>query len=209
MSQSADVENDAFPTLLPKTSFRRELRNRKASYLVAVERPRREEGAGPPHTQPHTNGARSYPSLGRLMSALPPWSRGRTSQAPHGELVAGFVGTWYVVDEAHLVSVGVRTEHRGLGVGELLLIASIEQATARMAAVVTLEVRPTNLVARNLYGKYGFEERGLRKSYYADNREDAIIMTTGPIQDPPYAALFKDLKRQHRSRWGEVELVLS
>ena len=78
----------------------------------------------------------------------------------------------------------------------------------RGAAAVTLEVRPSNWVAINLYRKYDFEEQGVRKGYYVDNREDALIMTTSPIQHPGYRDLFLDLERQHRLRWGHAERML-
>ena len=118
--------------------------------------------------------------------------------------IAGFIGVWYMVDEAHVVSVGVGDEYRGCGIGELLLMSAIEQALARRAAVVTLEVRPSNGAAIRLYGKYGFTEQGLRKAYYADNREDALIMTTAPIQRPAYRERLSALVEAHGQRWGSL-----
>ena len=79
---------------------------------------------------------------------------------------------------------------------------------ARRAAAVTLEVRVSNDIAKALYSKYGFTERGVRKSYYADNREDAIIMTTDPILSPEYAELFHRLRLDHQRRWGPAEREL-
>ena len=114
-----------------------------------------------------------------------------------------------MVDEAHIVSVGVRREYRGHGLGELLLIGAIEQAMARRARVVTLEVRPSNNVARNLYRKYGFSDRGRRKGYYTDDGEDAIIMTTEPIFLQSYREQFRGLVRGHERRWGGAERVLA
>ena len=93
---------------------------------------------------------------------------------------------------------------RGRGIGELLLIGAIELAMSRCAEVVTLEVRPSNVVAKNLYQKYGFKERGVRKSYYADDGEDAMIMTTDPILLPSYLDLFHELERDHQRRWGRA-----
>ena len=124
------------------------------------------------------------------------------------DYITGFLGTWYMVDEAHIISVGVRGAFRGSGIGELLVIAAIEQAMDRRAAVVTLEVRPSNMAAINLYRKYGFKEKGLRKGYYADNREDALIMTTNSIQHPNYRDLFLEREREHRRRWGHAERIV-
>jgi [ribosomal protein S18]-alanine N-acetyltransferase len=117
-------------------------------------------------------------------------------EAEPGDVV-GFIGVWYMADEAHIVNVGVANEHRGNGLGELLLIAAVEHAQLQRASMVTLEVRESNFIARNLYRKYGFTERGLRKAYYSDNREDAVIMTTEPIAEPPFREGFAALVSAH------------
>ena len=190
----AEIERQAFPTLFPPTPFRRELAKRNASYLVALEDGR--EG-GPPVSEGAPVDMRGrFTGLARLAASI--WR-----ERPEGQgTIAGFIGLWYMVDEAHIVSVGVGTEYRGCGLGELLLMSAIEQALARRAAVVTLEVRPSNKTAINLYSKYGFTERGLRKAYYSDNREDALIMTTEPIQSPAFRDRLAELAEAHRKRWG-------
>ena len=201
IAQSAEVERDAFPTLFPPTSFRRELSNKRARYLVA----QRLDGNGvapPPHTPP----SRQDPLIGRLVRQI--WRRRGSSWAPGQNFITGFVGIWYMVDEAHIVAIGVRSAYRGLGVGELMLIASIEQALEMDARVVTLEVRVSNLVAQNLYKKFGFTERGVRKGYYTDNREDAFIMTTDPVRSDPFGERFTRLVGEHRHRWGEANRKL-
>jgi ribosomal-protein-alanine N-acetyltransferase len=81
--------------------------------------------------------------------------------------------------------------------GELLLISAVEHAQDRGSRIVTLEVRESNFIARNLYRKYGFTERGLRKAYYSDNREDAVIMTTEPIADLSFRYGFARLVSAH------------
>ena len=108
-------------------------------------------------------------------------------------------------DEVHIVSVGVRSDYRGLGVGELLLIGAIEQAQQRRMPAVTLEVRVSNHIAQNLYKKYGFEPMGVRKGYYSDNREDALIMTAFSIRNQTYREEFRILKDSHRQRWGDAD----
>ena len=219
LGQAAEVEKDAFPTLFPTTSFRRELRNRIARYLVLA---RSGEGAGddvglPPlpevrHPHPrikHGAGSNPLPQgrggrmLERLVTGARQVWRGRNpSWQPGDDLIVGFVGLWYMVDEAHIVSIGVRSEYRGLGLGELLLISAIEQAVEMGSRVVTLEVRVSNYVAQNLYKKYGFTERGVRKGYYSDNREDALIMTTGPIGSDAYRGELEELVASYEKRWG-------
>ena len=209
ITQSAEIEREAFPSLFPPTSFRRELGKRNASYLVAW---RSSDVQGYSSPTPGTSKYRGDRGRG-LVTALLGGARGMLNGSRSGlersrEFIAGFVGTWYMVDEAHIVSVGVRSTYRGRGIGELLLIGAIEQAMDRQAAAVTLEVRPSNWIAINLYHKYGFQERGLRKSYYSDNREDALIMTTDPIQHPDYRDPFLELQSEHGQRWGNAERVL-
>ena len=149
------------------------------------------------------------PFIGRLLqNARGLRFRRPTTWEPGQQFLAGFVGIWYMSDEAHIVSVGVKGEHRSRGIGELLLISAIEQAVTKGAVVVTLEVRASNHTAKNLYRKHGFVERGLRKSYYTDNREDATIMTTDPIQHPSYQRAFHELVSQHERRWGHSERSL-
>ncbi len=114
----------------------------------------------------------------------------------------GFVGIWYMADEAHVVNFGVLAQHRGRGIGELLLISAIEQALERRSTAVTLEIRESNYIARNLYTKYGFTERGRRKAYYSDNREDAVTMTTGFIGDTSFLERFRRPVGSHKTRKG-------
>lgn len=88
--------------------------------------------------------------------------------------VLGFGGIWIILDEAHLTTLAVAQADRGKGIGAALLQALQEKAAAAGAQRMTLEVRPSNLVARRLYGKFGFSVRGIRKKYYLT--EDALLM---------------------------------
>ena len=71
---------------------------------------------------------------------------------------------------------------------------------------MTLEARVSNFVAQRLYEKYDFKQVSIRKGYYSDNREDAVIMTTSPIGTEEYGRLFRDLQDTFRSRWGEIQI---
>jgi ribosomal-protein-alanine N-acetyltransferase len=64
----------------------------------------------------------------------------------------------------------------------------------------------SNFIAQRLYEKYGFKQVGLRKGYYSDNREDAVIMTTSPIHANEYQDLFRQLQEAFLSRWGEIDI---
>jgi ribosomal-protein-alanine N-acetyltransferase len=105
-----------------------------------------------------------------------------------GAAMLGFGGLWLMVDEAHIVTVAVRPGERGRGLGKLLVHGLVAVAVGHHMAVATLECRESNVVARKLYGAYGFYEVGLRKKYYSDNHEDAVIMTTEELGSEPYQA---------------------
>ena len=198
--QVQEIEREAFPGHFPPTPFLNVLRDRTSSHLVACRIP----GApGKPAA-----GRRVKPGGGpaRLAAAIRGVSASLRRAGQSRDLVAGFLGAWHAADEAHVITLGVRHEYRGRGVGELLLIAAIEQAYARDASIVTLEVRPSNVAARKLYEKYRFDVAGVRKGYYADDREDALIMTAGPIGTPSYAAAFAEAKERHQRRWGRATL---
>ncbi|NEW07048.1 ribosomal protein S18-alanine N-acetyltransferase [Paenibacillus sp. SYP-B3998] len=90
--------------------------------------------------------------------------------------VAGYGGMWLIMEEAHVTNVAVRDSYRGRKLGERLLSELMRTATFLGAFRMTLEVRASNYVAQNLYEKLGFRSVGVRKGYYTDNREDAIIM---------------------------------
>jgi [ribosomal protein S18]-alanine N-acetyltransferase len=91
------------------------------------------------------------------------------------ELV-GYGGFWSIVDEAHITNVAISPAYRGKKLGDYLVKNLMELAIELGAEMMTLEVRVSNIVAQNLYKKYGFEEKGIRKGYYSDDGEDALIM---------------------------------
>ncbi|MGB9839841.1 ribosomal protein S18-alanine N-acetyltransferase [Thermovenabulum sp.] len=90
--------------------------------------------------------------------------------------VVGYGGMWIIFDEAHVTNIAVLPEYRGLGIGELIMRTLIDLAKKRSVMKMTLEVRKSNFVAQNLYQKLGFKPTGIRRGYYTDNNEDAIIM---------------------------------
>ena len=95
--QSVEIEREAFPALFPPTSFQRELRKRMASYLVACRTERIQAGS------PDAGGRGGI--VGKVLNNTGAVFRGSRSGR---DFIAGFLGTWYIVDEAHIVSVGVR-----------------------------------------------------------------------------------------------------
>lgn len=101
-----------------------------------------------------------------------------------GDEVAGYVGFWLVLDEAHITSVTIRDTMRGRGLGRQLMEFIMDAAKAVGATRASLEVRVTNHRAQNLYRSMGFREVYVRKGYYAKNREDALVMMAD-LGDPP------------------------
>ena len=90
--------------------------------------------------------------------------------------IVGYVGVWFVVDEGHITNVAVHSDYRGKKIGDKLVKEMVELCKENNIVAMTLEVRASNTVAQNLYRKYGFKMGGIRKEYYSDNKEDAIIM---------------------------------
>ncbi len=111
----------------------------------------------------------------------------------------GYSGVWHFVEEAHLGTIVVHPALQRQGLGEMLLLNILQRAITLNIKTVTLEVRPSNVAAKQLYLKYGFEEVGYRKNYYRDD-EDAIIMTTPPLTSPPCQALLASLIDRATSR---------
>ena len=93
-----------------------------------------------------------------------------------GANVIGYAGCWISFEEAQITNIAIAPEYRGQGVGTALMAKLIALVKDRGVTAMTLEVRPSNAPARALYAHYGFREAGVRKKYYHDNGEDAIIM---------------------------------
>ena len=205
--QVGEIDKESFPTMWPPVAYKRELtQNRLARYIVADE-----VGAEVmPDTEaiPSTgnNGARS--GLAGLVSGLKTLFGGKADRvaeppSPRQKLV-GLAGLWFMVDEAHLTTIAVRGSYRRQGIGELLLISAIDLSLERQCRFVTLEVRVSNKGAQAFYEKYGLARTGMRKGYYTDNHEDALIMSTDAISSDQYQALFRRLKEDYSRKHGGV-----
>lgn len=96
-------------------------------------------------------------------------------EEPTGKVVA-FGGFWKILEQGHICNIAVHPEYRGLGVGNLIVKALLDKAKALGITELTLEVRPSNEKAKKLYQKFGFKVGGIRKEYYSDNKEDALIL---------------------------------
>jgi ribosomal-protein-alanine N-acetyltransferase len=116
-----------------------------------------------------------------------PWSRGMFIEdfqrdfsdtlvaAGTDDEVLGYAVCWTIAGESHLLNIAVHPARRGQGIGRALLTECIRRAARAGASLIYLEVRAGNDVAQRLYRSMGFEFRGIRKGYYTDTAEDAVI----------------------------------
>jgi [ribosomal protein S18]-alanine N-acetyltransferase len=198
ISQVTEIDREAFPEMWPPVNFQHEMNNRLAYYNVACDG----QLVIPP--SPAAAPARVRTFLGLKWPFHP-----KPEPPPEPvDYVTGFVGLWMMVDEAHIINIAVRSNFRGKGIGELLLISGIDMADKLKAQVVTLEVRVSNKRAQNLYTKYGFNEVGVRKAYYTDNKEDALIMTTGIVPSEEFKNRFASLKEAHFKKIRDLNYKL-
>ena len=116
-----------------------------------------------------------------------PWSRdafesemknvaARYLVAEQNGQIIGYAGAWIILDESHITNIAVQKEYRGQGIGRALTAGLLQYLSNLGAAYATLEVRKSNEVAQRLYVSLGFIKLGVRKRYYEDNGEDALIM---------------------------------
>lgn len=201
INQVIEIEKEAFSPLWLGTQFKRDLNNRYACYLVAYSV--QEADADPP--SPTEAWVPEDSSLwDRVVKTVQGVVKREDDSGSLDTDLAGYVGIWFQGNEAHITEIAVREALRGQGIGELLLIGTVRASLEYGSTVVTLETRISNFVAQRLYEKYGFKTAGIRKGYYSDNREDAIIMTTSPIHTVEYQKLFGRLQEEYLSRRGEI-----
>ena len=93
----------------------------------------------------------------------------------NGQIV-GYAGMWRVLDEGHITNIAVHPDFRTQNIASALIQALIRVCKEQEIQYLTLEVRKSNTIAQKLYEKHGFSPDGMRKAYYADNKEDAVIM---------------------------------
>ena len=90
--------------------------------------------------------------------------------------IIGYAGMWHIIDEGHITNIAVLPEYRRHKVGSALVQKLVDTAKQRNMTGLTLEVRIGNIAAQKLYSNYGFKAEGIRKKYYSDTGEDAVIM---------------------------------
>jgi len=193
IQEGVQIERQSFSSTWPASAYRRELEeNRMARYLVVRYTPAPGETVRRPEPLPETR--RPFPfSLLAPFQSIPPLPQRES-------IVAGYAGLWLMVDEAHITSIAVRPDFRGLGLGTLLMLGVAQAARQLGGRWLTLEVRVSNTVAQQLYRKFGFREAGVRRRYYTDNNEDALIMWSEEISSPPLLARLAAIRQELEQR---------
>lgn len=107
--------------------------------------------------------------------------------------ISAYIGVWQILEEAHVTTLGVHPDFRGLQLAQILLIQALKDCYKNMIKYVTLEVRESNVPAISLYEKFLFESIGMRKKYYQDNGENALIMFTQNIWYDTFKNNFNNL----------------
>lgn len=107
----------------------------------------------------------------------------------------GYMGVWRIFDEAHVTNLAVHPNFQGRGIAHLLILSSLDMCYKDKIKYVTLEVRKSNERALKVYEGFGFKSLGLRKKYYQDNGEDAIIMWTENIFSDKYKEIYEKNKQ--------------
>jgi ribosomal-protein-alanine N-acetyltransferase len=189
--QVAQIDREAFPgewVFRSQAAYKQDLNNPSIRYIVACNKRDVSETAGQKLQKP--------PWFKRLFSS--------ERNLNVSKNIVGFSGFWMMMKEAHIIAIGVRDGYRRLGIGEGLLIATIELAQILNANIVTLEVRASNEIAQGLYKKYDFRVIGKRPRYYSSDGEDAIIMSTDNIGSLSFQAFLQELKRAHAQRHREI-----
>jgi ribosomal-protein-alanine N-acetyltransferase len=189
------VDRRCFTNPWPASAYRREVTHPDKNLYIVLKR----VGEGP-LTQPDPKGN------GFLTNILPFL---KDDHGPSEEPIIGYAGLWIVGDEAHVTTIGVLPEFRGLGLGELLLVTLVEHARAHGARWMTLEARVSNTGAHALYRKYTFKDAGYRRRYYSDDGEDALVMWSDRIDTPEFGRQLGELRERLQARLNGSLLAVS
>lgn len=207
ISAVSAIEKLSFPQPWPQNAYRREIQeNRMAHYIVARRLGESSETTPPPEPAAPAAQPRLMGRIGRLLRPTDP----PPSPALEEELrsIVGYAGIWVMTDEAHVTTIASHPSVRGKGVGEFLLVALIRRGMEVGARWMTLEVRASNSVAQNLYRKYTFKEMGVRRRYYSDNGEDALVMWTDALDSDTFQTVFAQHEGALADRLGSAEVRL-
>jgi ribosomal-protein-alanine N-acetyltransferase len=112
-----------------------------------------------------------------------------------GRELVGYAGLMMTVDDGHVTTIAVDPKWHRQSIGTRLLLVLAREAIARGATSLTLEVRMTNRGAQELYRRFGFGPVGVRKNYYQEVNEDALVMWAHEVDRPAYSELLDSIER--------------
>ncbi len=113
-----------------------------------------------------------------------------------GREVVGYAGLMMVLEDGHITTVAVDPLRWRQGIAKRLVLAVCREAIERGAEALTLEVRLSNRGAQEMYRRFGFRPVGVRKGYYQETGEDALVMWAHDVREPEYAQLLDALALQ-------------
>ncbi len=158
----SEIDHLSFDPPWPKTSYNFEINQSTISHMVVLQQTLPQD-VDPPEPRGGWRG---------VMDSL--FSRNHHSSS--NQQVIGYGGLWKIAEESHVSTIAIHPDHRGHSYGEILLAGMCGKSIALKAEYMVLEVRVSNVVAQELYRKYGFNEVEVKKNYYRSNNEDAYDM---------------------------------
>ena len=117
-----------------------------------------------------------------------------------GRELVGYAGLMMTLDEGHVTTIAVDPRQHRSKIGTRLLLVLAREAIARGATALTLEVRMSNKAAQDMYRRFGFGPVGVRKNYYQEVNEDALVMWAHEVDQPAYRELLDSIERTHPRR---------
>ena len=141
--------------------------------------------------------ARVYPrpwSASLFLSELSQRTTRTYIVAKHDGEVVGYAGMMFTGREAHVTNIAVDPDFHGRKVGTRLLLFIITEAVARGAEILSLEVRVSNDVAQSMYEKFGFAAVSVRKGYYIETNEDALVMVVDDARSTDYRLRLQQIR---------------
>ena len=112
-----------------------------------------------------------------------------------GRDLVGYAGLMMTLDEAHVTTIAVDPKRHRNKIGTRLMLVLAREAIARGANLLTLEVRMSNAAAKDMYRRFGLGPVGVRKNYYQEVNEDALVMWANEVDQPAYAELLASIER--------------
>lgn len=143
--------------------------------------------------------ARVYPrpwSMSLFLSELAQKSTRTYLVARHDGDVIGYAGMMFTGKEAHVTNIAVDPDFHERKVGSRLLLTLVTEALARGADNISLEVRVSNGAAQSMYRKFGFDVGGVRKGYYIETNEDALVMVVENSLSTDYRVLLQEIRSE-------------